>query len=254
MARTDPILFRVLLEKSRNELDPEFILNVATRTKSCVQELLSVAGYVGRLRLKAGQSGEDWHLTVRVEERLVVQLDLFSSSGKLPTVEKASTELVEAAVVAISRFRKEAPGIAAATLQETLKQLKSADPRVIAALARQPGRKMVIRQDGADLELSLQSDSNRTVSSKTEVLTGVIVAAGYAELFVTPSHRRSSKHLCIHPVRVKIPSGLRKRFDPHDVLKKFVKNVCRVSLMVQRELVVRKRQHATYLLAEWPME
>ncbi len=252
MPKADPVLFRVLLEKSRNELDPDFIGNVARRTKTCVQELLAAAGYEARLSLTAGQSGDDWHLTVHAEQRLLMQLDMFHTKCERPTVAQASRDVIEAAVIAIARFRRETGGVAAASLHETLKQLKSADPRVIAAIAKHPGRKLTVRQDDTDLELSIQSDSHRTVSLETQTLKGAIVAVGYSEMSVLPSNRRSTSHLCIHPARVKIPKDLRTKFDPLTVLVDLVQTGTRVELLVQPEVVVRKRQHVTYLLAQWP--
>ena len=252
MAPGETVLFKVILEKSRNELDPRFILDIAMKTKSCVEELLAVVGYAGAVRLKTGQSGEKWHYTVHVEHRLIAQLDLFGSQAQVPTVAQASRELIEATLVAIARFRREAAGIKAATLKETLKQLKLANPRVIEALACQPGGKITVQHEGAELELSVQSDSGRTVSAEPERLRGVIVAAGYTDLFVVPSNRRNLNHLCIHPVRVKIPEGLRKDVDPHRVLEQLAHSGRNVELTVHRERVVRKRQHVTYLLAKWP--
>jgi hypothetical protein len=217
-----------------------------------VSELLGVVGYSGQLRIKVDKLEADWILTVYVNQRLLVQLDLFTSRGQIPAVAQASKEVVEAALIAVTRFRRETAGVAAATLEETLKQLKSADARVIDALAKLHGSKLTIRQDGVELELSLQSDSKRAVSTQTETLPGVILAAGPANLFLLPFNRRSPKHLCLHPVHIKIPMGLRTKFDSRQVLKDFVENRARVQLSVQRELVVRKRQNFTYLLADWP--
>ncbi len=252
MPRTDSMLFRVVLEDSRTELAPSYILAIATRTERCVRELLACVGYHGHLKIETGQTERRWHMSVHVERSLMTQMDLFTSRGQLPTVTQASKDLIEAAVVSIARFRKEVAGIKAATLQETLKQLKSANPRVIAALARQPGRKMTVLQDGAAIELKPQSDAGRSVSTQSEKLLGVIVASGFEEIFLIPSNRRNRGHLCIHPVRIKITEGLRKSIDPHQVLEEFVRPGQKVALTVQREQVVRKRQHVTYLLAQWP--
>jgi hypothetical protein len=252
MPQPDVVLFRVVLEKTRNELDPRFIAVVAERTKTCILDLLAIVGYQAQARLTVGQSGKDWHLTVLVERNLLAQLDLFSSRGQIPTVAQAAREVIEAALVALARFRREVGGIAAATLEQTLKQLRSADPRVIAAIARQRNKTLTIRHDGMDLELSVQSDSNRTVSSEPETLRGVIVGVGYSDLFVLPSNRRSIQHLCLHPVRIRIPQGLRNRLDPISVLKSFVKPRVPVLVLVQAEVVVRKRQQLTYLLVDWP--
>jgi hypothetical protein len=253
MPRSDPVLFNVLLEKSRCRLDSKFIADVVTRTTSCVRELLAVAGCEGRLRLTVDKSDTDWNLAVHVEQRFLVQMDLFLSRDQAPTVAQASKDVIEAALISLARFRRETAGVSAATLQETLKLLKSADPRVIAAIARQPGRKLTIRQEGTDLELSIQSDSSRTVSTQTETLSGIIVAVGYADLFVIPINRRSVGKLCLHPVRVKIPTGLRAGFDPKLFLEKFVEPRVRVELSVQAEVVVRKRPQVTFLLVAWPL-
>ena len=64
--------------------------------------------------------------------------------------------VIEAAVVAIHRFRRETGGVIAARIEETLKDLRSADPRVIAALARQPAKSLTVRNDKGDAARRLQ--------------------------------------------------------------------------------------------------
>jgi hypothetical protein len=252
MPKPDRILFKVVMEKTRNELKPEFIAQVTKSTKTCVRELLAIAGYLTEPELTVGQSAKDWYLTVHVNKKFRTQLDLFASKEEIPTVANAARDVIEAALIAIARFRRETGGIAAATLQETLRQLKSADPRVIAAIARQRDRKLTIRQDETDLELSVQSDSKRTLSSAPEKLAGVIIAVGYNDLFVVPTNRRSVNKLRLHPMRVKIPAGLRARFAPVSVLDEWVRSQRRVQLLVQAELVQRKPPQFTCLLVDWP--
>lgn len=252
MPRADDSLFKVLMGPSKDELPPDFIARSADRIAKCVSELLAVVGYHGRVQPVLGQSTEQWHVNLLVERRLLVQLDLFSSQGVLPTVSQVSDQVIEAAVIAIARFRRETPGVLAARLHETLKHLKSADPRVIAAIARQPGRKLTIRREAGDLELNLQTESHRSLSSDPEALICVIVAVGYEEMSVVPVNRRTPRHMCMHPARVRIPRELRERFDPKNVLDELVRPRRRLEIVVRREIVVRKRQHATFELAQWP--
>jgi hypothetical protein len=152
----------------------------------------------------------------------------------------------------LARFHREVQPVIAARLHETLKQLKSADPRVIAALARQPGQMLTLLQKSGELELKIQTQSHRSLETEPEVLFGYVVAVGYVEMSVVPINRRSHSRLCIHPVRVRIPHALRVCFDPLEVLRDFVEPKRKLEFEVRREVAVRKRQHVTFELVAWP--
>jgi hypothetical protein len=155
-------------------------------------------------------------------------------------------------VVAVARFRREAGGVHADSLHKLLAQLRKADPRVIAAIARMPKRKITVRRDGGDLELSIQSESNRSLSAEVRPLAGVIASVGDEEMSVIPVNRKSPRHLCLHIVRVRIPDKLRTAFDAASVLTELSRPKRRIELQLRVEQVTRKPAQMTYELAEWP--
>ena len=249
----DPVLFSVLIDRSGLSLAIEFIADRAIKTKECVQSLLMATGFEPRLSYRVDKIAKDWLVVFRVSPKFLAQLDLFEAprTGH-PTAQDVSAKVIEAAVVAIHRFRRETSGVIAARIEETLKQLRSADPRVIAALAKQPAKRLTVRNDTGDFTLSVQSESNRTVSAAPEDLIGFIRTVGFTEMTVVPVNKRSPTNLCIHPLRIRIPEDLRAALDPITVLTEFVKPQRRLQFKVQREDVVRQRQHVTFLLSEWP--
>lgn len=249
----DPLLFSVLIDQTGTSLALEFAVDRANRTRACLESLLQITGFEPRLSHRIDKVGKDWLVEFHVGPTFLAQLDLFevTRTGR-PTVQDVSAKVIEAAVVAIHRFRRETGGVIAARIEETLKQLRWADPRVITALAKQPAKSMTLRNDSGDFTLSVQSESHRTISAAPEELIGFIRTIGFTEMTVVPVHKRSPTNLCIHPLRIRIPESLRNSLDPIKVLTEFVKPQQRLQFKVQREDVVRKRQHLTFLLAEWP--
>lgn len=251
--RKDPVLFSVLIDSKGEGLGSKFIVEQSAKIAACVEDLLVVTGFEPRLSYIVDKVQKDWLVIFHVSPKFLAQLDLFEAQRTgHPTVKEVSAMVIEAAVVAIHRFRKETSGVIAARIQETLKQLRSADPRIIAALSRQPAGTLTVRNDIGDFKLSLQSESSRPVSAEAVPLVGFIRTVGYDEMTLLPVNKRSPAHVCIHPFRVRIPEDLRPAFDPAKVLADFVKPKVRVQVQVQREDVVRRRDHLTFLLAAWP--
>jgi hypothetical protein len=251
--KDDHVLFSVLIDRSGGGLSTDFISERAARTHRCVQDLLLVTGIAPQLSHQVDKVGKDWVVIFRVSPNFMTQLDLFEARrAEQPTVKEVGVMVIEAAVVAIRRFRQETVGVVATRIEQTLKQLRSADPRVIAALSKQPAKTLTVRNEVGDFSLSVQSESLRPVSAEAEPLIGFIKTVGYDEMTVQPVNKRSPAHVCIHTFRIRIPEPLQSAFDPVKALDEFVRPKVRVQILVQREDVVRRRDHVTFLLAEWP--
>lgn len=250
--KADSLLFKVVIERSKIELEVNFIAAAVARTSRCVHDLLALAGYHGMLSEELGKEGRDWLLSFKVHQGLTEQLDLLQERPRVLTAAQTAEKVIEFAVVALARFHREVQPVVANRLHDALKELKSTDPRIIATLARQPGGVLTLRQDAGELELRIQTQSHRSLSTEPEKLFGYVVSVGFGEMSVVPLNRRSRTRVCIHPVRVRIPRSLRDRFDPFAVLRDFVKEPKKMVLEVRSELVVRKRQHVTYELVSWP--
>ncbi len=211
MPKPDAELFKVVLEKTHDELPPMFITEATHRVEHCVLVLLEAAGYEGGLDLTVGKSERDWHITVSVDHRLHRKLDLFNSKDGTHPVAQVAGAVVDVALVALELTTK-----------------------------------------GLDLELSVQSDSGRSLALEPSLLEGVIIGVGCSDLFIVPFNKQGGRRLCLHAVRVKIPTSMQSQVLPQHVLEEYVLKKLRVALLLQAEQVSRARRQFTAVLVQWP--
>ncbi len=104
-------LFEVLTETSNKELKSNALTHTMARIDLCMQAWLDIVGYQGRLELTVGKDGDDWHVTVRIHQKLLKKLDLFEEGCPPTTTDQVANELIDAALVALALFRRESAGI-----------------------------------------------------------------------------------------------------------------------------------------------
>jgi hypothetical protein len=246
----DPVLFTVVLDTSKSEVTRSYVSAVSRKLEATFQELLSIVGHVGRVSSSFGQQGDRWHLSLRVPQKFISQLDLFSANT-VRSNQAAASEIIRAALVAISQFRRETRGVHVAGIEELLAKLKSADPRIINALSKHP-QGITVRNDLGQVELRLHSDPTEKIDSAPERVRGVIVAVGPKEMALVPLQRRRGHHLAKHTIRVKVPIGLQAEFDDLRIRGEMILTGKVVELRVVPEQLRAKRSKRSCFLIAWP--
>jgi hypothetical protein len=75
---------------------------------------------------------------------------------------------------------------------------------------------------------------------------------GCSDLFIVPFNKQGGRRLCLHAVRVKIPTSMQSQVLPQHVLEEYVLKKLRVALLLQAEQVSRARRQFTAVLVQWP--